>query len=122
MDTLWIRSIYVYLYQILGWIRYRMSCGGHILSGFSCGSKRFDKYKFTAERPSNPVLHTENQQKLNEMLRLREEQDKGIFQPISLTTVSPTVFPTISPIIPIVNNVSHTYYPTSDVLYKCKKD
>jgi hypothetical protein len=99
-----------------------MSCGGHILSGFSCGSKRFDKYKFTVEKPSNPVLHTENQQKLNEMLRLREEQDKGIFQPISLPTVSPTISHTVSPIIPIVNNVSQNYYPTSDVLYKCKKD
>ena len=100
-----------------------MSCGGHILSGFSCGAKRFDKYKFTAERPSNPVLHTENQQKLNEMLRLREEQDKGIFQPISLPNVSPTVsLTTVSPSMPMFGGVSHTYYPTSDVLYKCKKD
>jgi len=96
-----------------------MSCGGHMLSGFSCGSKRFDKYKFTAERPSNPVLHTENQQKLNEMLRLREEQDKGIFQPISLPTVSPIK---ALPVVPLFDNVSQNYYPTSDVLYKCKKD
>jgi len=96
-----------------------MSCGGHILSGFSCGSKRFDKYKFTVEKPSNPVLHTENQQKLNEMLRLREEQDKGIFQPISMPTVSP--IKTLS-VVPLFDNVSQNYYPTSDVLYKCKKD
>lgn len=100
-----------------------MSCGGHILSGFSCGAKRFDKYKFTADRPSNPVLHTENQQKLNEMIRLREEQDKGIFQSISLPTVSPSVsLIKALPVVPLFDNVSHTYYPTSDVSYKCKKD
>ena len=100
-----------------------MSCGGHMLSGFTCGAKRFDKYKFTAERPSNPILHTENQHKLNELIRLREEQDKGIFQPISLPTASPTVSPiTISPVVPLFDNVSHNYYPISDVSYKCKKD
>lgn len=39
-------------------------------------------------RPSNPVLHQENQESLNRLMRLREEQDKGYFPTISVTPIS----------------------------------
>jgi hypothetical protein len=54
-----------------------MSCGGN---RFQCGITRFQKHSFTSDKPSNPELHNENQIKLSEMMRMREEQDKGIFQ------------------------------------------
>jgi hypothetical protein len=57
-----------------------MSCGGG--NRFACGITRFDKHKFTPDKPSNQILHNENENKLNELLRLREEQDKGIFAPV----------------------------------------
>lgn len=37
-----------------------------------------------ADRPSNTILQQEHQKSMNELLRLREQQDKGIFQPIEL--------------------------------------
>jgi hypothetical protein len=106
-----------------------MSCGGSMLSGFSCGARRFEKYKFTTDKPSNPVLHTENEKKLNDLLRIREEQDKKVFPPVKLV-----------PVI-LKNDVTHKnskiaetfvipeyatplgqgqilYYPTSDVKEK----
>jgi hypothetical protein len=125
---------YVYIYQILGWIRYRMSCGGHMLSGFTCGARRFDKYKFTTDKPSNQILHQENQKKLSDLLRLREEQDKGIFQPVSLSAAPLIAAPLIAapliaaPLIttphtmPLFDDTSYAYYALSDAPYKCKKD
>ena len=58
-----------------------MSCGGG--NRFQCGITRFDKHKLTADRPVNQQLHDENQKKLSDLLRLREEQDKGNFQTIT---------------------------------------
>ena len=56
-----------------------MSCG----TGFSCGIHRFDKYKFSqADKPANKELHNENEKRLHDLLRLREQQDHGVFPPI----------------------------------------
>ena len=49
---------------------------------FVCGMRRFDKHKVNTEQPSNAALHQENQKSLSELIRLREEQDRGTFQPI----------------------------------------
>ena len=49
---------------------------------FVCGMRRFDKHKVNTDQPSNPVLHQESQKSLSELIRLREEQDRGTFQPI----------------------------------------
>jgi hypothetical protein len=47
------------------------------------------RYKMTSDsRPSNPVLHQENQESLNRLMRLREEQDKGYFPTVSVTAPS----------------------------------
>ena len=60
-----------------------MSCGGN---RFQCGIGRFNKF-VAADKPSNQQLHNENQKKLNELMQLREQQDKGNFsfqpQPIN---------------------------------------
>lgn len=97
-----------------------------MLSGFSCGARRFDKYKFTTDKPSNPVLHTENEKKLNDLLRIREEQDKRVFAPITLkkdmTSITHKNSMTIAETfpMPVMDYGSIQYYPTSDV--KEKKD
>jgi hypothetical protein len=66
-----------------------MSCGGN---RFQCGIGRFSKFS-TTDKPSNQELHNENQKKLSDLMRLREEQDKGNFnnfsfqpQPLSLSS------------------------------------
>jgi hypothetical protein len=51
-----------------------MSCGNR----FSCGIKRYQQPTFAPDRPSNPELHKENETRLSELLRLREEQDKAL--------------------------------------------
>ena len=48
-----------------------------------CGARRFDKYKCTTNTPSNPTLHKENEKKLNDLLRIREEQDNRVFPPVT---------------------------------------
>lgn len=94
-----------------------------MLSGFSCGARRFDKYKFTADKPSNPVLHTENEKKLNDLLRIREEQDNRVFAPITLksdiTVMTHKNSITIAETF-VMPDGEILYYPTSDV--KEKKD
>jgi hypothetical protein len=45
--------------------------------------RRFDKHKVNTDQPSNAALHQENQKSLSELIRLREEQDRGTFQPIA---------------------------------------
>jgi hypothetical protein len=92
-----------------------------MLSGFSCGARRFDKYKFTSDKPSNPILHTENEKKLNDLLRIREEQDRRVFPPITIThtvNVVDVIHMTESPAM--LDHGQILYYPTSDV--KEKKD
>jgi hypothetical protein len=67
---------------------------------FVCGMRKFDKHKMmTPERPSNNALYQENQKSLSELIRMREEQDKGSYTPIvsstpiqSSTVVSNTIY------------------------------
>ena len=61
------------------------------MSRFVCGMRRFDKHRTTAERPTNPVLHQEQQSRLSELIKEREAQDKGQFQPIILSNQLPIV-------------------------------
>jgi len=63
---------------------------------FICGMRRFDKHKMANDKPTNVLMHNEQQQKLSELLRLREAQDKGVFSPIQSTTIV-SIEPTISP-------------------------
>jgi hypothetical protein len=59
-----------------------MNCGG--ANRFSCGITRMAKHKSSLpDRPSNQQLHNDNEKKLDEMLRIREQQNNGIFSSIS---------------------------------------
>jgi len=56
-----------------------MSCGDG--NRFVCGIKRMAKHAaFAPDKPTNTGLHTENEKRLSELLRLREQQDKGVFE------------------------------------------
>jgi hypothetical protein len=58
---------------------YKMSCGDG--NRFVCGIKRMAKHAvFAPDKPTNAGLHTENEKRLSELLRLREQQDKGVFE------------------------------------------
>jgi hypothetical protein len=93
-----------------------MSCG----TGFSCGVHRFDKYKFSQhDKPANKVLHNENEKRLHDLMKLREQQDHGIFQHVTLQPV--TVQPIITPIMNEKQDHSTVlYYSVSDS--KIKQD
>ena len=66
---------------------------------FVCGMRRFDKHKVNTDQPSNAALHQENQKNLSELIRLREEQDRGTFPPIvKEETAIQTVIPTVQPV------------------------
>ena len=93
-----------------------MSCG----TAFSCGIHRFDKYKFAQkDKPSNPELHHENEKKWRDLLALREQQDRGVFAPVSLSSIAPVSLPSIASKCVVVDTIPTqsdpvTYYPTSD--------
>ena len=60
---------------------------------FVCGMRKFDKHKMmTPDRPSNNALYQENQKSLSELMRLREQQDKGSYTPvIAPASVQPSI-------------------------------
>lgn len=99
---------------------YRMSCG----TAFSCGVHRFDKYKFAQhDKPANKELHDENEKKLRELMRLREQQDNGVFSTVSIPRPIERVEP--QPLLhhalhPVIDHGSVLYYAVSDS--KEKKD
>ena len=74
-----------------------MSCGGN---RFSCGIRRFEKHKFEPNRPSNQELHNENETRLSELLRAREQQDQAFFpaqtSSSAVTTTTTTVTTTVA--------------------------
>jgi len=95
-----------------------MSCG----SSFSCGIHRFDKYKFSQyDKPANKVLHDENEKRLRELVQLREQQDQGVFQPVTAQpiTESPITSEKQDTILH-QDSGSVLYYSVSDT--KLKKD
>ena len=96
-----------------------MSCG----TGFSCGIHRFDKYKFPQhDKPANKVLHDENEKRLRDLMQLRTQQDQGVFQPVTVHSV------TLQPVITEKQDTTLLHYDHGSVLYysvsdaKVKKD
>ena len=64
----------------------------------SCGMRKFDKHKmFASDRPSNPALFSANQKSLNDLIQLREQQDKGTFLPLSVPSSSAPSIPSVLP-------------------------
>lgn len=74
---------------------------------FVCGMRKFDKHKMmTPDRPSNNALYQENQKSLNDLIKQREQQDKGSFTPISHTSqLSLSTTPSITSSTTNNNNV-----------------
>ena len=98
-----------------------MSCG----TSFTCGIHRFDKYKFSQQdKPANKELHDENEKRLSNLMQLREQQDKGIFQPVTVqpVTMHPSTAQSITTDMMIMHPSHHSvlYYSISDT--KVKKD
>lgn len=73
-----------------------MSCGNR----FQCGLKKATRFSFQPDRPSNPELHNENQKRLSDLLKAREEMDKG------LTTVTTPPTASIPQVLPIITTFS----------------
>ena len=53
-----------------------MSCGNR----FQCGLSKATRFSFQPDKPSNPELFNENQKKLNDLLKARDEMDKAFSQ------------------------------------------
>lgn len=83
-----------------------MSCGGN---RFSCGIRRYQKHTFEPNRPSNQELHNENETRLSELLRAREQQDQAFFPPQVAVTATTTTANT--------NPVVATSTPTTQSAY-----
>jgi hypothetical protein len=56
-----------------------MSCGGN---RFECALKRKSRLTTQSDRPSNLELYNENQKRLSDLMRAREEIDNQFFRPI----------------------------------------
>jgi hypothetical protein len=69
-----------------------MSCGGN---RFECALKRKSRLTTQSDRPSNLELYNENQKRLNDLMRAREEIDNQFFRPIN--SQEPTVVRELGP-------------------------
>ena len=58
-----------------------MSCGNR----FQCGLSKPSRFQFQPDKPSNPELHNENQKRLSDLLRAREDMDKAFLAPLKQT-------------------------------------
>lgn len=55
-----------------------MSCGDG--NRFVCGIRRYEKHRNSvADKPSNAILHNENNKRLEELIAQRSLQDRGVF-------------------------------------------
>jgi len=64
-----------------------MSCGGN---RFECALKRKSRLTTQSDRPSNLELYNENQKRLNNLIRAREEIDNQFFRPIASQELTTT--------------------------------
>jgi hypothetical protein len=78
-----------------------MSCGNR----FQCGLTKPSRFQFKPDKPSNPELHNENQKRLNDLLKAREEIDKQFLTSNIKTTESSAMT------IHTSNNTANTYEP-----------
>ena len=94
-----------------------MSCGNR----FQCGITRFQKHSFTPDKPSNLELHNENQKRLSDLLKAREDIDKQ-FLTLNPNTKSSdmdnmTIYPpqdTSNTLTNTLNTLNTTYTPWSE--------
>ena len=89
-----------------------MSCSNR----FVCGMRKYDQHKISATTSNNPALYRENEKQLEDLLRLRQQQDQGIYStPLIPLPIASTVMSL--PSVPISSNPSNTstitYYSLS---------
>jgi hypothetical protein len=71
--------------------------------------RKFDKHKMMApERPSNNALYQENQKSLSDLIKQREQQDRGAYVPIIAST--PIQLPVTS------SNPTYTPWKTPSII------
>lgn len=73
-----------------------MSCGNR----FQCGLRKPTRFSFQPDKPSNPELHNENQKRLSELMKAREEMDRAYTMPLekpSLQSINQTPQTAIQP-------------------------
>ena len=90
-----------------------MSCGNR----FQCGITRFQKHSFTPDKPSNQELHNENQKRLNNLLKAREEIDKQFFISNPSSTMNTESFEVIHNNVPITVISKFTEIPDEGYTY-----
>jgi hypothetical protein len=94
-----------------------MSCGNR----FQCALRNPSRFSFKPDKPSNPELFNENQKKLNDLLKAREEMDKSFTSPLtSSSSPSPNNLSLIQIDKPIENTViqNNTIQPTQYTPWK----
>ena len=64
-----------------------MSCGGN---RFECALKRKSRLTTQSDKPSNLELYNENQKRLSDLIKAREEIDNQFFRPIDSQGVTAT--------------------------------
>ena len=57
-----------------------MSCGGN---RFECALRKHSRISSQPDRPSNLELYNENQKRLSDLMKAREEIDNQFFKPIA---------------------------------------
>lgn len=93
-----------------------MSCGGN---RFQCNLTKATRFKFQPDKPSNPELHNENQKRLSDLLRAREDMDKGIYQtthPLQQTTEMTIQSLQQGPELEPINDTQYTPWKTPSAL------
>lgn len=93
-----------------------MSCGGN---RFQCNLTKPTRFKFEPDKPSNPELHNENQKRLNELLRAREDMDKAFVAPSHAQTQEQIPLQQFNELEPS-NNIEYTPWktPTTELFKK----
>lgn len=90
-----------------------MSCGNR----FQCGLSKPSRFQFQPDKPSNPELHNENQKRLSDLLKAREDMDKAFTAPASAQSQKPVQqFTELEPI-----NTAYTPWKTPSALLALKK-
>lgn len=86
-----------------------MSCGNR----FQCGLTKSSRIQFKPDKPSNPELHNENQKRLNDLLKARDEIDKQFLSSTesSITIHKPELLETTSYEPWSSDNTPHNFTP-----------
>jgi len=86
-----------------------MSCGNR----FQCGLKKPSRFQFQPDKPSNPELHNENEKRLSDLLKAREDIDRQFFSKPSESNTNAVYTPENTNSISILasNDTSNKFTP-----------